>query len=675
MMELENKNSEDIEQKKLELLEEEGGAYRALPGILGLIQRGLMCLIPLTGILFVFDVHSYFGWSIYTEQYIGLFLTYVLVGSFLSIPATKRAPRNRLPWYDALFALGGFPAGMYIAVKYPELAMNLSQVTPASTICGLIAMVLILEATRRYVGGALVICVIIFVVYGRYADMVPGAFKGYSMPWDALINYLYLDPNSLLDQISLAGGIALAFLFFGQVLSTFGGGTQLMNFAVLGFGRYRGGSAKAAVVGSSLIGMISGGAITNVMIAGTVTIPMMIKTGYKPVLAGAIEAVASSGGQITPPVMGVAAFIIAEYLQVPYAEVALAALLPALLFYLACFVQVDLEAGKLQIGSVPPSAMSNALSVLRSSWTIFPCLAVLIYTLIIAGMDGSSAGLISGFASIPFLLMSKAGRGQFWRRILEVFEGSGRMAVNMGLLIAASGFIVGVTNVTGLGFNLTYALTTVGKESSFLLLMLAAGVSIILGTGLPTVPAYVLVATLVAPALVEMGIVPMAAHLFIFYFAIVSNWTPPVAPACFAASVIARANSDKIGWVAMRIGILAYIVPFLFVYSPALILKDGLLMILISIAFAAFGTFMLGVFLVGYLFQDVPWSRRILFLIAGAGLMFPLGMGKLSLIINGIGLVATIPLLIWEWFLRRSAKLASDNEPLLGSPVTSELVD
>lgn len=642
------------------MIESDEGPYRILTGPLGVLQRIILCAIPVLGILFIAGIHTYLGWMVYTEQYIGLFMALVLVGAFLCAPATKRASRKHLPWYDALLALVSLPAGLYLTIKYPEIAVSLGKLSPERYFLGALTILLLLEAVRRYIGWALVICVAVFIAYGRWAQLFPGPLQGASADWNRLFTYLYLDPNSMLDQIALAATIALAFLFFGQVLMAFGGGAHLTDLALLAFGRFRGGAAKAAVVGSSLAGTITGGPVVNVMMTGSVTIPLMIKTGYKPAWAGAVESVASSGGQIMPPVMGIAAFLMAEYLGVSYAEVALAAFVPALLFYLACFIQVDLEAGKLGMRGVPRSMFPDAKSVIRNGWTIFPCLGILVYTLMVIHLNAATAGVVSAFASVPFLLMTRAGRGWFWRRVLGMLETTGRMAVNLGVLIAASGILVGVTGISGLGFNLAYTLTTFGKDNLLGMLVLAAIASFILGTGLPTVPAYVLVATLVAPALEELGILPMAAHLFLFYFAIVSNWTPPVAPACFAASVLSGANSDRIGWIAMRMGILAYVVPFLFVYSPALILRDSSwLVILASVATAAIGTLLLGVALVGYLLKAESAIRRILFLAAGGALLFPFGQDMTTgLTINGIGVLIAVPLILTSLRRRKSVPVS-----------------
>lgn len=650
-MEIKNAKPKDLE----ELIEVESGRYRKLSGLLGLLQRGLLIVIPILGILYISGINTYIGLGVYTEQYVGLFMTLVFVATFLSTPATKRASRIHLPWYDALLAVLALPSGLYITWNYAEIVFHLGEMTLDRTVLGALTILLILEGVRRFAGWILVGVICFFILYGRFAGYFPGTMEGISTPWERLVNYLYVDPNSILGQMTLAAGIALAFIFFGECLTAFGGANHLGNIAIAALGRFRGGSAKASVGMSSLIGMITGGAVNNAIISGKVTIPLMTKSGYSLPFAGAVEAVASSGGAIMPPVMGIIAFMIADNLGIPYAEVAIAALVPAVLFYLTLFVQVDLEAGKKGFKSIPKEDVAKASAALREGWVIIPCLAILIYTLMVLRLDPSIAGVISGFAAIPFLVMTKSGRGNILERIVASFENTGKTLMSMSALIAGAGIIVGIAAVSGLGFNIAYALTSLSHDNLFVLLLLAAVSSVILGMGMPSVPAYALVATLIAPALVKLGILPIAAHLFIFYFANVANWTPPVALACFACSAITGVNPNRIGWIAMRLGILAYIVPFLFVYSPALILRDGSSMVIFtSVATAIIGCVFLGVGLVGYLFQDVPMVRRVLFSIAGAALLIPLkGDMMVGAIINGVGLFIAVVLFLWELRIRR----------------------
>ena len=631
------------------MVAEEGGA-RVLQGALGGVQRAILFAIPIIGIVFIAGIHTYLGLLIYTEQYIGVFLTLSLVGTFLSAPFTRKSPRDRLPWYDALLALLSVPVGLFLTIRYPEMASRLGVLSPDRVILGGILILLVLEGLRRTVGWMLVIVVSVVILFAHFANYMPGALHADATAWDRLFAYLYLDPNSMLSLVAIASTIALAFIFFGQVLLNFGGGEALAQLAILGFGRFRGGPAKAAVVASSVVGMMTGGPVVNVMTAGTITIPLMIRSGYPPALAGAIEGIASSGSQIMPPVMGVVAFMIAENLGIPYASVALAAALPAILFYLVLFVQVDLEAGKMNLRGLPKSELPKVGPTLRNGWVVIPCLAVLVYTLFIIALPPATTGVVSGFASLVLLLLFGSGRKGFFQRLARAFEGTGRVLVNLGVVLAGAGFIVGVAGISGLGFNLAYALVSAAHNNLLVLLVLAAIASTILGMGMPTVPAYALVATLVAPALQQMGVPLLAAHLFIFYFAIVSNWTPPVALATIAAAAIARSNPNRTGYIAMRLGILAYIVPFLFVYSPALILKGTPLDVALSAVTAVFGASTLGVGLVGYLRQRVPVISRILLAAAGIALLIPLRQGSdLEVFINVGGAALAAIVLWWEW--------------------------
>ncbi|MBI4317780.1 MAG: TRAP transporter fused permease subunit [Chloroflexi bacterium] len=633
---------------------------RNLAGAAGILQCALLCSIPILGIFFISGVHTYLGIMIYTQQYIGLFLTLVLVTTFLLTPATRNSPRDRVPWYDMLLALASLPTGLFIAILYPEIAMRMGDMSLDRVVMGTLAILLVLEASRRLVGWAVPIVVSVFILYGRFADLFPGPVRGMSTSWERLSSYLYLDPNSMLSLVALGAGIALAFVFFGQILLNFGGGAHLTNMSILAFGRSRGGSAKAAVVASSLVGTMTGGPMTNVMITGSVTIPMMIRAGYSPAMAGAVEAVASSGGQIMPPVMGAVAFLIAENLGMPYADIALAAAIPAILFYLAVFAQVDLEAGKVGIRGAPSAEIPRFLSTLREASVVVPCLGTLVYTLFVVRLDPSLAGVISGIVSIPFLLLARAGRGDFIKRIFGALQGTGAMVRDLGVILAAAGFIVGVAGVSGLGFNLAYTLVAVGQSNLLLLLVLSAIVCVVLGMGMPTVPAYTLVAVLAAPAIVQLGVMPLAAHLFIFYFAIASSKTPPVALACFAASTISGADPYKISYIAMRLGVLIYVLPFLFVFSPALILRDSPTTVILTVVTAVVGTIVLSVALIGYLRRSVPVLSRALLGVAGAGLWIPLGPdASFASIVNTASLVLAALVLTFEWHRKITLRIVS----------------
>ena len=631
----------------------------ALKGKLKTLHFVIMSLIPIFAIIFTFNLQTYVGIYIYREQYVGVIITLFMLGIYLFVPATKKSrAKGGIPWYDVIFALLCLPSGLYLTYAYPHVAMTLAVIEPVRVVCGLITVVLVWEALRRTTGWPLTSVVTVFILYGRYGSYLPGALRALPSSWPKLLTYLYVDPNSMLNLITLAAGIAIAFILFGQVIVMFGGGKHLNSVALLALGRFRGGPAKAAIFGTCLIGMITGGAVPTAILSGTVTIPAMRRVGYTPLMAGAIVAVSASGSNIMPPVMGVVAFLMAEYLGVGYAAVVQAGVIPALLFFIVCFFQVDFEAGKLGIKGLPASELPKR-DVLKEAWVIIPSILFLVYFLMILRVSATTAGMLAAFTALPCLMLVKSGRGDFWNRIKLVLESSGELVVNLGAVIAGAGFVVGIANVTGFGFNIAYALVSLAHGNLFLLLLLAAISSIILGMGMPNVPAYCLVATLVAPALTKLGIPPMAAHMFIFYFSMVSNWTPPVAMACFAVGPLTGESPFRIGLLAMRFGLLAYILPFLFVYSPAIMLiSDSLSAIIFSIATALLGTVLLAIGLVGYSFQDLPTVRRILFLLAGAGLLVPFreSADLHIIILNAAGLIVGIILTLWELRISRTNK-------------------
>jgi len=614
---------------------------RPLRGFGRWVEFVILVALPVTGILFILDVPGRFGFVFFTEQYVASFLSLYLAGTFLGLTSRGKMRKERIPWYDWALTLLAFPAGMYITFNYPVLVKHLGRITsPYQLVFGALAIVLILEALRRLVGRSLVIIICAFILYARYAVHFPTFLGGRPMSFDRLINYLYLDSNSMLWMLWLAATIGLAFIFFGQIMIHFGAGQLLTDLATALCGGMRGGSAKTAVVGSSLVGTITGAPMSNVILTGSITIPMMKSSGYPPAMAGAVEAVASAGGQIMPPVMGIAAFIIAENLGVQYAEVALAAFFPAILYYLAVFMQVDLEAGKRLLGGLSRDQIPPLWQAVRRAWIGIFVLVFLAYTLFIARMDAAKAATISGLLCIPLFAFLRENRKRLFRLFLGAMEDSGRLLLTIGGVMCAAGLVVGAINVSGMGFSISFILSQVGKGNVVLLLMGAAAASMILGMGMPSVAAYSLVAILIAPALVKFGIEPLAAHLFIFYFAIISNFTPPIALTCFAAAPLAGADPMKIGFVAMRLGIMSYIVPFLFVFSPTMLLKGTFWGVLISVITGALGVVVLSVALTGFLFHDVSPVRRLVITLGAAALLVPVHQGAWDLlIVNAVGLV------------------------------------
>ncbi|HKY08168.1 MAG TPA: TRAP transporter fused permease subunit, partial [Candidatus Binatia bacterium] len=545
----------------------------------------------------------------------------------------------------------------YVFIYYPSIVNSLGDISTERVVLGCVTILLLAEASRRLVGWPLVIIAACFLLYALFAYVFPGDFYGRGWSISRIATYLYLDANGIFGQaLQVGASIVVVFVIFGEVLYVVGGAEFLSDFSLALMGRFRGGQAKIAIVSSSLFGNISGSAVANVVVDGAFTIPMMKRAGYPAPVASAVEAVASTGGQIMPPVMGAAAFLIAEYLQIPYASVALAALVPAVLYYVALFIQVDLLAARGGIHGLPASELPRLLPVLKRSATFVGPLAVLIVLMFVLNRRPEEAGLIAALAAliIGFLTPGvKIGR----QELVKILINSGRGMLEIAAITGLAGVVIGVLQLTGLGFTLTLTLLNIGQSNALLLLVLTAIVSIILGMGMPTTAVYVLLAVLVAPGLAKLGILPIAAHLFIFYFGMLSMVTPPVCMASYAAASIGKTDPVKTGWHAMRLCSIAYIVPFLFVFSPALLLVGQWYEVVLSVVTAIIGAIFLGVGIVGYLFRPIGFAKRVLFLISATALLIPViesgRFAALTWALNGSGLLLAIVLASIEWFARQ----------------------
>ncbi len=587
---------------------------------------GLAALLTFGAAFWSLGLPRYLHWSLYPQQYIAAVLALALPLAFLTLPAKRGADRESVPWYDAAAAALGLVAAGYVAVRYPHIVNQIFFRPPEAYIPGVIIVLLVLEALRRATGWALVIIVVAFILYALFGDAFPGRLSARAQDWQGLASYLAFDINGILGiPMAVATTIVVAFIFFGNLLASTGGTKFFTDAALVSMGRYRGGSMKIAVVASALFGSVSGSAVANVAATGIVTIPMIKRNGYPAHKAGAIEAVASTGGQLMPPVMGAAAFLMAEFLQVPYSDVVLAALVPGLLYYVALFIQADLEAGKMGIAPVAASEIPERRSVIGGAH-YFLAFAVLIYALFTLHWQPERAALAAaGTVVVTGLLFGYQGVRPKLRDLVNAFARTGRAVVEIILISAAAGMVIGVLNVTGLSFSLTYTLVQIGAGSAVVLLLLSALVCIVLGMGLPTLGVYVLLAALVAPALIEVGIEPMAAHLYVMYFGMMSMITPPVAIAAFAAAGIAEAPAMRTGFAAMRFGWTAYIVPFLFVASPTLLLIGAPESVAIAVVTATMGVWLVSIALAGYFTRVLSWPMRISFTAAGLLALVPAG--------------------------------------------------
>jgi TRAP transporter 4TM/12TM fusion protein len=644
---------------KVEIVDiEESVRSRELHGPIAWAANGALIVIPIVGIFFLLNVPQMIGWLFFNEQYMGLFLALALFATYLLVPAGASAPRDRVPWYEQVAAVAGLVVGLYIFIEYPKLVDTLGEITQERVILGSIAILLLAEATRRLVGLPLVIIAAAFVFYGFFAYIFPGDFYGRGWSVSRLAAYLYLDANGIFGlPLQVGSSIVLVFILFGEVLNAVGGAAFLSDFSLAAMGRYRGGQAKIAIVSSSLFGNISGSAVANVVVDGAFTIPMMKKAGYPAPQAAAVEAVASTGGQIMPPVMGAAAFLIAEYLGIPYAQVAIAALVPAILYYVTLFIQVDLLAARNGMHGLPRAELPKLGGVMQRSAGFVVPLTVLIVWMFFLNRRPEEAGLLATLAALIVGFLTPGVRvGP--RQIIGIFISMGRSMLEIAAITGLAGVVIGILQLTGLGFTLTFTLLNIGQSSAPLLLVLTAVVSMILGMGMPTTAVYVLLAVLVAPGLAKLGILPIAAHLFIFYFGMLSMITPPVCIASYAAASIGKTDPIRTGWEGMRLCTIAYVVPFLFVFSPSLLLIGHWYEVALSIITAVIGSILLGIGLVGYLFRPVGIVKRALFLLAATGLLIPVvhsgNYALLTWATNGAGLALAVMLIAIEWIGRSS---------------------
>lgn len=596
-----------------------GRAQRGIMRIEGLIGG----LIVLLSVAYAADLQRKVGLSIYDAQLLVASLTLALVAGFLAMARSVGSVMLRVVYLVCAVTVLG--VGAYLAVTYVDTSMEAPYMPGwLVALCAVIFGALLLNL-KTSAGSGILAVVLIFLAYGLFGHLMPGEFQSRETTIAELVTYLVIDPNGILGTaLKVAVVVVVPYLLFGQLLAACGAGDFFNDLATAGMGRFRGGPAKVAVTASALFGSVSGSAVGNVVGTGVVTIPMMKRAGFRPAYAGAVEAVASTGGQLVPPVMGAAAFIMADYLNVDYGDVMLAALPSALLYYLAIFINVDLRAGKRGIRAVDPSQMPSASAALTGGWHFVLPFAVLFYTLFAMNMRPERAAVLS----ILVLLLSTFVFGYKGHRIhllqlLETLAHAGRAALDLIIVCAAAGLIIGVLNLSGLAFNLTMHIIDASGNSAILLAIITALISIVLGMGMPTVGVYILLATLVAPALVKAGIPPISAHLFVFYFGLMSMITPPVALASFAAAKIADASAWETSMEAMKLAWPAYIVPFLFIFAPSLVLEGGVLQIAWALASAVIGIYAVTAGIVGYLRGPTGPLLRVLLVIGGMLSLIP----------------------------------------------------
>jgi len=617
----------------------------------------LAVALTLGAVALAADVPRRIGISLYTEQYLAILTAIAMPLLYLYVPASgARGGRGDVPvpWYDIAAAIVSCACMIYVAANFPALSELVSARPWDGLIVAGIVIVLVMEGLRRTAGPILTVVAVAFFGLALIGGLLPGELQAKSIPLSRLTYYLVWDSTASLGlPLKIVSSVVVMFTLFGITLFKSGGSAFFTDIAMALMGRYRGGPAKIAIVGSSLFGTISGSTVSNVLTTGVVTIPMMKRIGYKPHVAGAVEACASTGGQLMPPVMGIAAFIMAEFLQVSYAEVALAALIPAVLFYCALFIQVDLEAARNHMKPLEKSEIPPVGKVLKAGWYFPIPFVVLIYALFWLNYEAETAGLLAtAVVLILAIIFPFAGKRINLHDIYEILRETGTTVLDLFMIGMAAGIIIGSLNYAGIGFSLTLSLLHLGGGTMIGLLMLAAFASIILGMGMPTVGVYILLATLIAPALIEMKIEPMAAHLFIMYFGCLSMITPPVCIGAFAAANIAGADPMRTGYTSMALGWTCFVIPFLFVFSNTLIMRGSAVMIVIDFVTAVAAVWLISAAIMGYSTRPLGLLDRCLYFVAGVCLMMPVNIFPEARYVNIVGALLGIGLLIWERFGR-----------------------
>jgi TRAP transporter 4TM/12TM fusion protein len=548
--------------------------------------------------------------------------TFMSVLAFLVYRGRKNSERETPSALDIVFAILALFAGLYIFFNWEAVVDRMGMPIERDIFVGIIMIIVVLEAARRAVGAALAYTALAFLLYAYFGPWMPGIFshKGYSI--ERLAGVMYTSTEGIFGiPIAVSSTYIVLFVLFGAFLSKCGGGRFFIDFAFSLTGRRRGGPAKAAVLSSAFMGTMSGAAVANVVTTGTFTIPLMKRTGYPAVVAGAIEAVASTGGQIMPPIMGAAAFIMSEFTEIPYITIAKSALIPALLFFFAVYLMVDNQAKKMGLKGLPKEELPSFGATIVWGGHLFIPVIVLILMLVRAYSPMKS--VFWGIVLIVIVgMLRKSTRVHPWK-LIEALALGARNAVTIATACAAAGIIVGVISLTGLGLKFSDSLISLSGGNIFLALFFTMIASLVLGCGMPTTAAYVVLAALAAPVLIKLGVPVIAAHLFILYFGCISTITPPVALSSYAGAGLAQANATKVGNTAFKFGIVAYIIPYMIVIGPGLLMQGGPLQIIGSLITACLGVIAFSAGMQNYLKQQCQLWERLLLLLAGFSLLYP----------------------------------------------------
>ncbi len=544
---------------------------------------------------------------------------------FLTVPFSKRLPKRISDGIDIPLALLAIAIDAYMVLEHPRIVSREWYYGPMTTldiVFGTLTILLILEAARRLTGWALPAIATIFLGYALFGNYFPAPFTIRRTDPLTLIDHMFLTPQAIFGiPTGVSATFVFLFILFGSFLEKTGGGRFFIDLSLSLVGRVIGGPAKVAVISSSLFGTISGSSVANVYGTGTFTIPLMKRFGYTPNFAGAVEAAASTGGQIMPPVMGAAAFVMAEFLGVSYAKIMIMAIIPALLYYLSVYSGVHNEAVKRGLRGLPKEDVPAFWPVLKRGYHFSIPPVVLVY-LLVSGYTAFRAAFVGTLVLIGVSILRRETRLDL-KGLWGALEGGAKNAIMVATACAAAGIVVGVLDLTGLGIKFVSVVLFLSGNNFLLTLLFTMIACLVLGMGMPTTPAYIIAALVGAPVLVQLGANPFAAHMFVFYGALLSAITPPVALAAYAGAAIAEGEPMRTGWIACRLGFVKFIVPFLFVYNPVLLIIGPWYSVLEGFITASVGVLALSFALDGWLWGKLNIPARIIFASSGLFLMIP----------------------------------------------------
>ena len=617
--------------------------------------RWVAALLPVIAILIALMNWFYitpFGFVFYELSFLFALIACFLPLSYLWVKPSKKSDPDRIPWYDLTFAIFSFVIPIYFIVKQDAVSLggwDIEAPLLEQILAGAL-WIMVLEGVRRSSGWILVSVIGFFSVYPLWASHMPlDALWGPSFSLGKLVSSQIISTQGMLGIVmEIFGELILGFMVFAAVVSEFGAGKLFNDLAQALVSKSRGGQAKVAVISSGFFASINGSVAPNVMTTGPFTIPAMKKAGYPAAYAGGVEAAASSGGTIMPPVMGAAAFVMAEFLQVPYSQIVKAAFIPAVLYFVCLYAQIDAHARKMNLPIVPPEVKPQVLRVLWEHLHIFIGIAILLFFLFFMRVQAQAPF----YASLVILILGmtqKAYRLDF-QGFVKLLSSIGRTLGDLIPTLAGVGLLVGALQITGIALSLPYSIIAIAGDNVYLMLFIGAFVAIILGMGMSVSAVYIFLALLLAPGLITAGINPMAAHLFILYFGMISSITPPVAIGAIVAAPIAEAPMMKVAFQAMKLGGAIYILPFVFVLNPALILIGSFSEVVWVILTAGIGLVFLGAFFEGYLWSigSITWLTRIIVGVLALMLIIP------ESIMSLFGLAGIIAIIIALKFMTKS---------------------